>query len=120
MLNQGERRISMATYVMVIYIAFAVFIATIFILNTTFLPKMEQAGTSVNQAALASGTNMNSIATIKANIIPTVQALFILSVLIHAFGDGILAGVLQDGQISTGMKHSFIMLLIGLIGTGLI
>jgi hypothetical protein len=41
-------------------------------------------------------------------------------VTIHAFGDGILAGVLSDGQISTGMKHAFIMLLIGLLGTRLI
>ena len=40
MLNQNERAISMATYTVVIYVAFAVFIATIFILNTTFLPKM--------------------------------------------------------------------------------
>jgi len=46
--------------------------------------------------------------------------IFIVAVVIHAFGDGILAGVLQDGRIANGMRHSFIMLLIGLIGTRLI
>jgi len=46
--------------------------------------------------------------------------LFIISVIIHAVGDGILAGVIQDGQISNGMRHSFVMLLIGFIGTRLI
>jgi archaeal flagellar protein FlaJ len=119
MLNQSERKISMSTYMMVIYIAFAVFIATIFILNTTFLPKMMEAGQSVAAGAEKAGiTNMP--ATIQTSVIPTIQLLFIISVVIHALGDGILAGVLADGQISTGMKHSFIMLLIGLVGTRVI
>jgi archaeal flagellar protein FlaJ len=119
MLNQGERRIAMATYTMVIYIAFAVFIATIFILNSTFLPKMQEAGTSVAEGAAKAGVT-NMPATIKTDVIPTVQILFVAAVIIHAFGDGILAGVLQDGQIPNGLKHAFIMLLIGVVGTRLI
>ncbi|WP_019178441.1 type II secretion system F family protein [Methanomassiliicoccus luminyensis] len=119
MLSQSERKINMVTYVMVIYIAFAVFIATIFILNTTFLPKMMEAGASVAEGAEKAGiTNMP--VNIKTDVIPTIQILFVLAVIIHAVGDGILAGVLQDGQISGGMKHAFIMLLIGLVGTRLI
>jgi flagellar protein FlaJ len=120
MLNQAERKIAMSTYMMVIYIAFAVFIATIFILNTTFLPKMMEAGQSVAEGAEKAGVDTASLATIKVSVIPVIQILFIISVTIHAFGDGILAGVLSDGQISSGMKHAFIMLLIGLIGTRLI
>jgi hypothetical protein len=58
--------------------------------------------------------------SIKADVIPIIQMLFIVSVVIHAVGDGILAGVLQDGRIANGMRHSFIMLLIGLVGTRLI
>jgi len=119
MLSQSERSISMATYTMVIYIAFAVFIATIFILNTTFLPKMLEAGTQVSEATEKAGVT-NSIASIKTDVIPIVQLLLVLSVVIHAAGDGILAGVLQDGQISNGMRHSFIMLFIGFVGTRLI
>jgi archaellum biogenesis protein FlaJ (TadC family) len=59
-------------------------------------------------------------ATIQTAVIPTIQLIFIVSVVIHAFGDGILAGVLQDGRIANGMRHSFIMLVIGVIGTRLI
>lgn len=120
MLNQSERKISMSTYMMVIYIAFAVFIATIFILNSTFLPKMMEAGQSVAEGAEKAGVDTASLATIQTDVIPIIQMLFIISVTIHAFGDGILAGVLADGQISTGMKHAFIMLLIGFVGTRLI
>jgi len=116
MLNQDERRIAMSTYMVVTYIAFFVFIATIFILNSTFLPRMEEAGREVAEGAEAAGIS-NMPATIQTEIIPKVQFIFVAAVVIHAFGDGILAGVLQDGRISNGMRHSFIMLLIGLIGT---
>jgi len=118
-INFNERRISMATYTVVIYVAFGVFLATIFILNTTFLPNMEEAGQQVNEQAIEAGVT-NLPATIQSEIIPTVQLIFIVSVAIHAFGDGILAGVLQDGKIANGLRHSFIMLLIGFLGTILI
>lgn len=120
MLNQAERKLSMSTYTVVIYVAFAVFIATIFILNSTFLPKMTEAGQMVADGAEKAGVDTSGLATIKVDIIPTIQLIFIISVMIHAFGDGILAGVLADGQIATGLKHSFIMLLIGIMGTRLI
>ncbi|MDW5561696.1 MAG: type II secretion system F family protein [Methanomassiliicoccus sp.] len=120
MLNQAERKLSMSTYVVVIYVAFAVFIATIFILNSTFLPKMTEAGQQVASGAEKAGVDTSGLATIKVNVIPTIQMVFVISVLIHAFGDGILAGVLGDGQISSGLKHAFIMLLIGLVGTRVI
>ncbi|MDD1765232.1 MAG: type II secretion system F family protein [Methanomassiliicoccales archaeon] len=119
MLNENDRKISMSTYMVVTYIAFMVFIATIFILNSTFLPKMAEAGQQVAKGAEAAGiTNMP--ATIQTEIIPQVQLIFIIAVVIHAFGDGILAGVLQDGRITNGLRHSFIMLVIGFIGTRVI
>jgi len=117
MLNQEERKISMSTYMVVTYIAFFVFIATIMILNSTFLPRMVEAGSQVN--AEATGIE-NMPTTIQTDIIPKVQFIFVAAVVIHAFGDGILAGVLQDGRVTNGMRHSFIMLLIGVIGTSLL
>ncbi|NYT12453.1 MAG: type II secretion system F family protein [Methanomassiliicoccales archaeon] len=119
MLNQEERKIAMSTYMVVTYIAFFVFIATIIILNSTFLPRMVEAGSQVAEGA--EGMNVDNMpTTIQTDIIPQVQFIFIAAVVIHGFGDGILAGVLQDGRISNGMRHSFIMLLIGLIGTSLL
>jgi len=113
MMDQAERNMTMSTYTVVIYIAFMVFLATIFILNTTFLPQMAKAG---GQAADIGGGG----ASINAKVIPQVQLIFVISIMIHAFGDGILAGVLQDGVMANGMRHSFIMLLIGLIATNLV
>jgi flagellar protein FlaJ len=120
MLSENERKISMSTYTVVIYVSFMVFIATIFILNVTFLPKMVEAGQSIAEGVENNPAIGELPATIQTEVIPEVQLIFIVSVVIHAFGDGILAGVLQDGRIANGMRHSFIMLLIGLIGTRVI
>jgi flagellar protein FlaJ len=118
MLNETERKVAMATYTVVIYVSFMVFIATIFILNVTFLPKMVEAGTQTAQGAAELGQSLP--VTIDTGVISTIQFIFIVAVVIHAFGDGILAGVLQDGRIQNGMRHSFIMLVIGVLGTRLI
>jgi archaeal flagellar protein FlaJ len=115
MLDQSQRSLEMSTYTVVIYVAFFVFLATIFILNATFLPKMAEAGAQVSAGAEAADIDTSSLALIKTDIIPQIQLIFVISVVIHAFGDGILAGVLQDGRIANGLRHSFIMLLAGLI-----
>jgi len=114
LLNRNERSIAMSTYTVVIYVAFAVFLATIFILNTTFLPQMVKAGTSISEGAEDIGGNIP--VQVQSDVVPQINLIFFISVVIHAFGDGILAGVLQNGRIANGFRHSFIMLLIGLIG----
>ena len=86
--------------------------------NQDMIPNIGTAFVGCNGIDAAAGiTNMP--ATIKTDIIPQIQLIFVISVVIHAFGDGILAGVLQDGRIANGLRHSFIMLLLGLIGTKL-
>ncbi len=114
-LTQEERGVTMQTYVLVIYIAYFVFIATIIILQGQFLPKMEMAGQQVSDQAAAAGIGEIPGVSINVSIIPTVSFIFLLSVLVHAVGDGILAGVIQKGSIPIGMRHSFIMLVAGFI-----
>jgi len=114
-LTQEERNVTMSTYVMVVYISFFVFIATILILNLQFLPKMEEAGTTVNEAAQDMGITEIPGVNIKIDVIDQVAFVFLLAVVVHAVGDGLLAGVIQKGSIPIGMRHSSIMLLSGWI-----
>lgn len=114
-LTQEERSVAMQTYVMVVYIAFFVFIATILILQGQFLPKMEEAGSTVNQKAKDMGLGSIPGVSIHTEVISEISFIFLLSVVVHAIGDGILAGVIQKGSIPIGMRHSFIMLLVGFI-----
>ena len=112
-LTQEERSVTMSTYVMVVYISFFVFIATIIILQAQFLPKMEEAGQTVSEEAAEMGEIPG--VNIQVSIIPEISFIFLLSVLVHAAGDGILAGVIQKGSIPIGMRHSFIMLVAGFL-----
>lgn len=114
-LTQEERGVTMQTYVLVVYIAFFVFIATILILQGQFLPKMEEAGTQVSKQAEKAGVGEIPGVSIHVGIIPTISFIFLLSVVVHAVGDGLLAGVIQKGSIPMGMRHSFIMLVAGFI-----
>jgi flagellar protein FlaJ len=114
-LTDEERGVTMQTYVLVVYIAFFVFIATILILQGQFLPKMEEAGASVSEQAEKAGIGEIPGVSIQTDIIPAVSFVFLLSVIVHAVGDGLLAGVIQKGSISIGLRHSFIMLLSGFL-----
>jgi len=113
----SERRSNMSTYIMIIYIAFFVFLVTVLILNKTFLPRMEAVaqqtgvGTSSGGAAAPSGAAFS----IKPETIPQIKALFFYAALVHAVGDGILAGVMDNGKIANGLRHSFIMTLIAYV-----
>ena len=110
-LTQEERGVTMQTYVLVIYIAFFVFIATILILQGQFLPKMKDAGQQVNDKAAEMGLGSIPGVSIQTDVIDEVGFIFLLSVIVHAVGDGILAGVIQKGSIPIGMRHSAIMLI---------
>jgi flagellar protein FlaJ len=115
-LMQAEREIAMSTYLAVIYIAFFVFLVTIIILTVTFLPKIRIAGTNVAQAQAEAGISAEiSGATLDVTAIPNIEIAFFLASMIHALGDGIMAGVLQNGSIAGGLRHSFIMLTLGFL-----
>jgi flagellar protein FlaJ len=107
-LQERARSDVMVTYLTVIYIAFAVFLITIFILAAVFLPKMVQAGQGIASSNLGAGP-----VTVAFNLVPTLFLIFLVSVQVHAMGDGILAGVLHRGKYAYGLQHATVMLLIG-------
>ena len=116
-LMQQEREIEMSTYLAVIYISFFVFLVTIIILNATFLPKIRIAGMAVARAAEAAGLGTSNIGgmSLDVSVIPMIEVAFFLASMIHAVGDGVMAGVLQNGRICDGLKHSFILIFLGII-----
>ena len=108
-LAQQSRQISMLTYVTVIYIAFFVFLVTIYIMAAVFLPQMITAGTGVSAAA----TSGPSAITIATSAVTILFLAFLVAVIVHAVGDGIMAGVLFNGRIAEGLQHATIMLVTG-------
>ncbi|HYA10287.1 MAG TPA: type II secretion system F family protein [Thermoplasmata archaeon] len=108
-LSDQGRKISMLTYVTVIYISFFVFIVTVYIMAAVFLPQMIKAGQSVAASSLAAG----GAVTLNYAYVPVLFLAFLVAVIVHAVGDGIMAGVLYNGRIAEGLQHATIMLTVG-------
>ena len=108
-LQQQARQISMLTYVTVIYISFFVFLVTIYIMAAVFLPQMITAGCGVSTGTLS---NSGAI-TLAFQFVPVLFLAFMVAVIVHAVGDGIMAGVLFNGRIPEGLQHATIMLAAG-------
>jgi archaeal flagellar protein FlaJ len=94
--------------VTVIYIAFFVFLVTIYIMAAVFLPQMITAGQGVASSSLSGGA-----LTLSFNLVPVLFLAFMVAVIVHAVGDGIMAGVLYNGRIAEGLQHATIMLAVG-------
>ena len=109
-LAQQSRQISMLTYVTVIYIAFFVFLVTIYIMAAVFLPQMVTAGSGVAATPSTGGVSAITIAT---SAVTVLFLAFLVSVIVHAVGDGVMAGVLFNGRIAEGLQHATIMLVTG-------
>ncbi len=111
-LNEEQRKITMLTYLTVIYISFFVFLVTILIMAVTFLPQMVQAGAGLQSSGAAAAGGGAGVG-ISIQFIPAVFLAFLAAVIVHALGDGMMAGVIHSGRISEGMLHGGIMLAIG-------
>ena len=111
-LMEKERAIEMSTYAFVLITAFFVFLATVIILNTSFLPQMAKAGKAVS-ASLANSAMTNVPVRIAYESIPTIKFLFVLASIIHGVGDGIMMGILRDGRLKSGMFYGFALLISG-------
>ena len=108
-LADQSRKISMLTYVTVIYISFFVFLVTIYIMAAVFLPQMITAGQGVASSSLGNSGGVS----LQFTFVPILFLAFMVAVIVHAVGDGIMAGVLYNGRIAEGLQHATIMLAVG-------
>ena len=110
-LERAEKELNMTAYMVVIYVAFFVFLATVLILNAVFIPQIQNAGgKGGGDSALQQGAT-----TVNAQLIPEVRFIYLASALVHGLGDGITAGMLENGQVANGLRHSFIMVFLAYI-----
>ncbi len=111
-LMEKERSIEMSTYAFVLITSFFVFVATIIILNNSFLPQMAKAGRAVEES-LKNTAISNVPVRIAYRNVPIIRFLFVLATLIHGVGDGIMMGILRDGRVKGGMLWGSLLLISG-------
>ena len=106
-LLRNERKSDMSIYAIIIYISFLVFMFVQIIMADVFLEMMTSTGSlSVSSSSISTSTFP----------VETYRLIIYHSVLIHGFCSGLMAGMMGDGDVKAGLKHSCIMLAIGVVG----
>ena len=102
-LIESERRAGMMSYVAIIYVGMMVFLLIIVVLTKNLLPSM------LNQGAVPMnpGQNMGNPITQAG-----VTQLFLVAALVQSSFMGLVTGVFEEGNIISGVKHTFIMVTI--------
>ena len=102
-LLDSERRAGMLSYVAVIYVGMGVFLLIMVVLCKSLLPAMLASGSE------ELGQAMGKTASIS---LPDITALFFYAALIQTMGMGAVTGVFEEGNVASGVKHMFIMILV--------
>ena len=104
---QNERSTNMLIYVMIIYISFMVFIGVVYVISTIFLTEMANAADQMAASGMQGGGFMQEF---DLNVF---NRLFFNADVIQGVCSGLIAGVMGEGSLLSGMKHSTIMLTVG-------
>lgn len=103
---QSERRTTMMTYLIVLYVVFFVFLTVIAVMQTQFIPHViaanEAVATQGAQSPFGGGTGLQQA---------SITASYYDALMVQAIGNGIVAGVLSEGRITAGLRHVAIMAL---------
>ena len=100
---EAERRVNMASYVVVIYVSMLVFEAIIAILAGVFIPTITGSEAEGLSVALGGSGNISQSGIIQV---------FYFATLVQSIGTGVVAGIFEDGHIQSSMKHVFVLVLI--------
>jgi len=102
-LIDAERRAGMLSYVAVIYVGMFVFLVIMIVLCKSLLPAMLGQGSTELAGAMGKGSGISQI---------EITYLFFYATLIQTIGMGAVTGVFEEGNVLSGVKHIFIMILI--------
>ena len=100
---EGERRVNMLSYVVVIYVAMLVFMAIIAILAGVFIPTITGSSAEGLATTLGGGNLIGQ---------ETIIQVFYFATLAQSMGTGLVAGIFEDGNIQSSVKHIFILVFI--------
>lgn len=111
---ERDRRNELLTYMVVVYIAFFVFLVVIVALDTVFIPSIPtgeefagNASTTGGATGLGVGSNLQSLTQAKKDLY---SLLFFHAGIVQGFVSGFVAGQMGEGSIKAGAKHGTIML----------
>jgi len=107
-----RRRRAMATYCVVIYVAFLVFLGIIAALSVSFIPAIATADVAIGGLSPSvAGTGVGSVGRVTASVDPY-ETLLAQVTTVQAICSGLVAGHLGEGEIRAGVKHVAVLLVL--------
>ncbi|RZN38741.1 MAG: secretion system protein [Methanosarcinales archaeon] len=103
-----ERVMNMMIYIIIIYISFLVFVGVIYVISATFLTQMAEAGEQMAE----SGGDAGFLGAFDLN---AYKRMFFHASLLQGLCSGLIAGVMGEGSVLSGLKHSIIMVTVSLL-----
>lgn len=111
-----QRRSQMLTYLVVIYIAFFVFLVIIVAVNEVLVPSLPEAVPQpTSGTANRLGVNVDQFARLGQVDKAAYSLVFFHAALIHALFSGFIGGQLGEGTLKDGAKHAAAMLAIAYV-----
>lgn len=101
---RADRRAAMGTYIAVIYVVFFVFAAILAVLAQLFLPQLLASGRSAQESGASTALFSSSRVQLSA-----IKLAFFHALLVQAGGNGMIAGLIRDGNMAVGMRHAFLL-----------
>lgn len=102
---EADRRSTMATQMVIIYVIFGVFLLVIAILGRQFVPQLVAATNSEQTRGFFGG----------GPTLEQLRAAYVNVILVQGIGSGVVAGVLQESRWTAGLRHVFLMTLIAYV-----
>ncbi|MFH1323252.1 MAG: type II secretion system F family protein [Methanobacteriota archaeon] len=106
---EEERSRSIKMYVLILYIAFFVFLYVVWSLVTGFFPQMPEAQSGAVTEIVGEGISFSGFD--KALYI----RLFFHAAVLEGFFSGLVAGILGEGDVRLGLKHGLVMVTIAYV-----
>jgi flagellar protein FlaJ len=106
-LVEQQRKAEMSLYSIVIFISFFVFLAVIYIINSTIIAEFLRIQSQLPGGSI--GVSNISISNLDRYSIKNV---FFSFVLVQSIGGGLLGGFMMDGKLSSGVRFGFVLVII--------
>ena len=103
---ERKRRATLRPFIGVMYISFAVFLVTVYLLISSFFKQL--ANTNLGGAGSVGGIGFNFISL----PLPKITAVFLYMAMIEALFAGLVGGKMASGYLKDGLKHAILLMLI--------
>lgn len=105
---KAKRQQEMLTYLVVVYVAFLVFLIVIAAIDFVLIPNLPTASETAAQSA--TGAAVPGFVTVTAAEVQQYRLAFFHAGIIQATLSGLVGGQMSDGSVKDGVKHASILL----------